>query len=102
MSELIEYNSILFISFAEIKLSRHQKDLFVIRQKNKSFRKTMELWLAFYYLDKVLQVALTHGHTTTKQYEEYINIPFEDSDRVEMRKLIGGRYERENERSRIY
>ena len=57
---------------------------------NKSFRKTWESWLAFYYPEKALQIALSQGHTTTTQYEHYLNIPFDDEDRREMRKWVEG------------
>jgi len=36
---------------------------------NKTFRKTWESCLVFYYPDKALQIALSKGHTTTTQYE---------------------------------
>ena len=57
---------------------------------NKTFRKTWESWLVFYYPDKSLQIALSQGHTTTTQYEHYLNIPFADEDRREMRKWVEG------------
>ena len=57
---------------------------------NKTFRKTWESWLVFYYPDKSLQIALSQGHTTVTQYEHYVNIPFEEYDRKEMRKWIEG------------
>ena len=57
---------------------------------NKTFRKTWESWLVFYYPDKVLQIALNQGHTTVTQYEHYVNIPFEEYDRKEMRKWVEG------------
>ncbi len=57
---------------------------------NKTFRKTWESWLVFYYPDKALQIALSQGHTTTTQYEHYLNIPFEGNDRREMRKWVEG------------
>ena len=57
---------------------------------NKTFRKTWESWLVFYYPDKALQIALSQGHTTTTQYEHYLNIPFDDEDRKEMRKWVEG------------
>ena len=57
---------------------------------NKTFRKTWESWLVFYYPDKALQIALSQGHTTTTQYEHYLNIPFEDEDKKEMRKWVEG------------
>ena len=57
---------------------------------NKTFRKTWESWLVFYYPDKALQIALSQGHTTTTQYEHYLNIPFDEDDRREMRKWVEG------------
>ena len=57
---------------------------------NKSFRKTWESWLVFYYPDKALQIALSQGHSTVTQYEHYVNIPFEEYDRKEMRKWVEG------------
>ncbi len=57
---------------------------------NKAFRKTWESWLVFYYPDKSLQIALSQGHTTTTQYEHYLNIPFDDDDGKEMRKWVEG------------
>ena len=57
---------------------------------NKTFKKTWESWLVFYYPDMALQIALSQGHTTTTQYEHYLNIPFEDDDRREMRKWVEG------------
>ena len=51
---------------------------------NKTFRKNWESWLVFYYLDKAIQIALSQGHTTTTQYEHYLNIPFDNEDREEM------------------
>ena len=57
---------------------------------NKYFRKTRESWLVFYYPDKALQIVLSQGHTTTTQYEHYLNIPFEEDDRKEMRKWVEG------------
>jgi integrase len=57
---------------------------------NKTFRKTWESWLVFYYPEKALQIALSQGHTTTTQYEHYLNIPFDDVDRKDMRKWVEG------------
>ncbi|MEM0133855.1 MAG: hypothetical protein QXU18_01310 [Thermoplasmatales archaeon] len=47
---------------------------------NKTFRKTWESWLVFYYPDKALQTALSQRHTTTTQYEHHLNMPFEEED----------------------
>ncbi len=57
---------------------------------NKTFRKTWESWLVFYYPDKSLQIARSQGHTTITQYEYYLDMPFTDEDRRDMRKWVDG------------
>lgn len=57
---------------------------------NKSFRKTWESWLVFYYPNHALHIALSQGHTTAIQYAHYINLPFTDEDRKAMRKWVEG------------
>ena len=75
----------------DMKLRRLSKRILEgVPINNKSFRKTWESWLVFYYPDKALQIALSQGHTTTTQYEHYLNIPFEEDDRKEMRKWVEG------------
>ena len=46
--------------------------------------------MVFYYPDKALQITLSQAHTTTTQYEHYLNIPFVDEDRKEMKKWVEG------------
>ena len=55
---------------------------------NKKFRKTWESWLVYYYPDKDLHIALSQGHTTTTQYQHYLNVPFTGHDRKDMRKWV--------------
>ena len=75
----------------DMKLRRLSKRIFEgALINNKSFRKTWESWLVFYYPDKSLQIALSQGHTTTTQYEHYLNIPFDEGDKKEMRKWVEG------------
>ena len=57
---------------------------------NKSFRKTWESWLVFYYPDRALQVALSQGHASITQYMYYLNLSFDESDRKVMRKWVEG------------
>ncbi len=57
---------------------------------NKTFRKTWESWLVYYYPDKSLQIAMSQGHTTITQYEHYLDMPFTEDDRKEMRKWVEG------------
>ena len=75
----------------DMKLRRLSKRILEgVPVNNKTFRKTWESWLVFYYPDKSLQIALSQGHTTVTQYEHYVNIPFEECDRKEMRKWVEG------------
>ncbi len=57
---------------------------------NKTFRKTWESWLVYYYPEKALQIALSQGHTTTTQYGYYLNMPFTENDKKDMRKWVEG------------
>ena len=88
----------------DMKLRRLSKRILEgVAINNKSFRKTWESWLVFYYPDKALQIALSQGHTTTTQYEHYLNIPFERlkaaiaevvQENLEIKKKIGERLRR--------
>lgn len=57
---------------------------------NKSFRKTWESWLVFYYPSRAIDIALSQGHTTATQYAYYVNTPFTEDDRKQMRKWVEG------------
>jgi len=75
----------------DLRLSRLSKrELGGPSVTNKTFRKTWESWLVFYYPNRSLQIALSQGHTSATQYEHYLNIPFTDEDRKEMRKWVEG------------
>ncbi len=69
-----------------MRLSKHYMDDKNIN--NKTFRKTWESWLVYYYPDKALQIALSQGHTSVTQYEHYLNLPFEEEDKKVMRKWV--------------
>ena len=53
-------------------------------------RKAAQLRLRETAPGKALQIALGKGHATTTQYEHYLNIPFEEEDRKELRKWVEG------------
>ena len=55
----------------------------------KSFRKTWESWLVFYY-KLPLEVALSQGHTMTTQLQHYVGIPFSEKDKMEMKQYVEG------------
>ena len=56
----------------------------------KSFRKTYESWLVYYYPQQQLEVAMSQGHTMMTQIRHYLNLPFTDRDKLEMREFVEG------------
>lgn len=56
----------------------------------KTTRKTWESWITFFYPQRVMEIALSQGHTTVTSLEHYINMPFTDIDRMEMKQFVAG------------
>ena len=55
---------------------------------SKCTRKTWESWLMFYYPDQLPQVALSQGHTQLTSLQHYVNLPFTEADRNEMKQYV--------------
>jgi len=55
----------------------------------KSFRKTWESWLVFYF-QKPLNIAESQGHTMLTQLNHYISLPFTEEDKMKMRPYVEG------------
>ena len=56
----------------------------------KTMRKTMESWLAFYYPEMLHAIILSQGHTWTTAFGHYLNLPFTEGDRREMKEWLDG------------
>ena len=56
----------------------------------RTFRKTYESWLIFYYPEATNLVYLSQGHTTLTSLQHYINLPFIEEDKKGMNKWVGG------------
>jgi len=56
----------------------------------KTTRKTWESWLITFYPDKFNQVFLSQGHTQLTALQHYLNLPFGDKDRREMKNFVEG------------
>jgi len=56
----------------------------------KTFRKTWESWLMYYYPQHSLQIALSQGHTNVTSLQYYLNLAFTDEDRKNMADFVGG------------
>ena len=57
---------------------------------NKLTRKTWESWLMFYYPNRVTEITLSQGHTDITQIRFYVNMPFDDSDKLLMEPYVQG------------
>jgi len=56
----------------------------------KTTRKTLESWLMFYYPTQIALITLSQGHTTLTSMQHYVNMPFTESDRIEIRNYVEG------------
>jgi len=56
----------------------------------KTTRKTWESWLTFYYPNRALEIALSQGHTTVTSLRHYLNMPFTEVDRLQMKEYVEG------------
>ena len=56
----------------------------------RSLRKTYESWLVFYYPQVVSMIFLSQGHQTLTALEHYINLPFTEEDKKNIKKWVDG------------
>jgi len=56
----------------------------------KTTRKTWESWLMFYYPDQITLITLSQGHNEITSLRHYLNLPFTENDRMEMKNYVEG------------
>jgi integrase len=56
----------------------------------RTLRKTYESWLMFYYPEATNLVYLSQGHTTLVSLQHYVNLPFLEEDKREMKQWVEG------------
>jgi len=56
----------------------------------KVFRKTYESWLIFSMPDKTISILQSTGHTQEVAMEHYLNMPFTEKDKIEMKEYVEG------------
>jgi len=56
----------------------------------KTTRKTWESWLMFYYPDRYPQIIMSQGHTGEIALKHYLNMPFTDNDKRDMKQYVDG------------
>jgi len=57
---------------------------------SKTTRKTWESWLMFYYTNQIAHITLSQGHTQLISLQHYLNMPFTEIDRLEMKQFVEG------------
>ena len=61
---------------------------------SKSLRKTYENWLIYYYFSStpyiIYKVFLSQGYNRVTSLRHYLCLPFDNNDRKEMEKWVGG------------
>ena len=56
----------------------------------KTTRKTWESWLMFYFPQQMPLITLSQGHTQLISLQHYLNMPFTESDRLEIKNYVEG------------
>jgi len=56
----------------------------------KTTRKTWESWLMFYFPQQMPLITLSQGHTQLISLQHYLNMPFTEADRLEIRNYVEG------------
>jgi hypothetical protein len=56
----------------------------------KTTRKTYESWLVTYYPEKFNQIFLSQGHNQLTALRHYLNLPFTEKDKLEMKTFVDG------------
>lgn len=57
---------------------------------SKMTRKTYESWLVYYYPNRLTEVLLSQGHDHLTSVKHYLNMPFNEHDRIDMREFVEG------------
>lgn len=58
----------------------------------KTFRKTWESWLVCVYPERSLQIAQNQGHTTATSLMYYLNMPFSEEEKSQMKPFVDGMF----------
>lgn len=56
----------------------------------KSTRKTWESWLMFFYPEQMPLIIQSQGHTMLISVQHYLNMPFTEADRIEIKNYVEG------------
>jgi len=57
---------------------------------SKSTRKTYESWLVYYYPNRLTEILLSQGHDHVTSVKHYLNMPFNEHDKIDMKEFVDG------------
>jgi len=57
---------------------------------SKTTRKTYESWLVYYYPNRVTEIILSQGHNQITSIKHYLNMPFNEHDKIDMKEFVDG------------
>lgn len=56
----------------------------------KHTRKTYESWLVFYFPNRITEILLSQGHNAITSIQHYLNMPFNEHDKLDMKEFVDG------------
>jgi integrase len=56
----------------------------------KTTRKTWESWLIFSFPTRIMDITLSQGHTQVVSLQHYMNMPFTEIDRIDIKEFVQG------------
>jgi integrase len=74
----------------ELKRWAQKQDLDPVGISARTLRKTYESWLIMSYPEASNLIFLSQGHTTLTSLQHYINLPFTEEEKKEMRRWVEG------------
>jgi hypothetical protein len=76
--------------YENLKKKNHPIEYRVPGLSCKSTRKTYESWLVFYYPNRLTEVLLSQGHDHLTSVKHYLNMPFNEHDKIDMKDFVDG------------
>jgi len=76
--------------YINTKQKNHRTEYLCEGLGSKTTRKTYESWLVFYYPNRLTEVLLSQGHDHLTSVKHYLNMPFNEHDRIDMKDFVEG------------
>ena len=77
-------------SFINKKKKPQPTEFYCEGMGSKTTRKSYESWLVFYYPNRVTEIVLSQGHNQITSIKHYLNMPFNEHDKIDMKEFVDG------------